>query len=76
MNEKEYKPSRNTVIAFAIALKLTLEETQSLLKTVGFVLSHSSKFDIIVEYFLINGIYDINEINQTLFAFDQSCLGV
>ena len=76
MNEKSYKPSKNTVIAFAIALELTLEETKHLLATVGFTLSKSSKFDIIIEYFLINGEYNIFTINETLFKFDQVCLGV
>ena len=76
MNEKNYKPSKNTVIAFAIALELTLEETEHLLSTVGFTLSKSSKFDIIIEYFLIKGEYDIFTINETLFKFDQVCLGV
>ena len=75
MNEKNYKPSKNTVIAFAIALKLTLEETNHLLATVGFALSKSNKFDIIIEYFLINGEYNIFTINETLFKFDQVCLG-
>ncbi|MBR2336932.1 MAG: O-acetyl-ADP-ribose deacetylase [Clostridia bacterium] len=76
MNEKDYKPSKNTVIAFAIALGLTFAETQSLLATVGFTLSHSNKFDIIIEYFLKNRVYDIFIINETLFKFDQVCLGV
>lgn len=76
MNEKNYKPSKNTVIAFAIALELTLEETKNLLSTVGFALSKSNKFDIIIEYFLLNGEYNIFTINETLFKFDQVCLGV
>lgn len=76
MNDRSYKPSKNTVIAFAIALRLTLEETKNLLSTVGFALSRSSKFDIIIEYFLIKGEYDIFTINETLFKFDQVCLGV
>ncbi|MGN0795976.1 MAG: O-acetyl-ADP-ribose deacetylase [Christensenellales bacterium] len=76
MNEKDYKPSKNTVLAFAIALKLTLKETKHLLSTVGFALSKSNKFDIIIEYFITNGIYDIFVINETLFKFDQVCLGV
>lgn len=76
MNDKDYKPSKNTVIAFAIALELTLKETQSLLATVGFTLSNSSKFDVIIEYFLLKGVYDIFLINETLFKFDQVCLGV
>ena len=76
MNEKSYKPSKNTVISFAIALELSLEETKRLLSTVGFTLSKSSKFDIIIEYFLLNGEYNIFTINETLFQFDQVCLGV
>lgn len=76
MNEKNYKPSKNTVIAFAIALELTLEETNHLLSTVGFALSKSNKFDIIIEYFLIKGEYNVFTINETLFKFDQVCLGV
>jgi predicted transcriptional regulator len=76
LNEKDYKPSKNTVIAFAIALKLSYSETQKLLATVGFTLSKSSKFDLIIEYFLQNGVYDIMQINETLFEFDQPCLGV
>lgn len=76
LNERDYKPSKNTVLCFAIALKLSLDETKSLLNTVGFALSKSSKFDVIIEYFLINKIYDIFTINETLFEFDQVCLGV
>ena len=76
MNEKDYKPSKNTVISFAIALEHSLEETKHLLSTVGFTLSKSSKFDIIIEYFLLNEEYNIYTINETLFKFDQVCLGV
>ncbi|MBQ8146700.1 MAG: macro domain-containing protein [Clostridia bacterium] len=76
MNDKSYKPSKNTVIAFAISLELTLEEAKRLLATVGFTLSRSSKFDIIIEYFIMNGNYDIFEINEVLFKFDQVGLGV
>lgn len=76
MNDKYYKPSKQTVISFAIALELSLEETKHLLSTVGFTLSKSSKFDIIIEYFLLRGEYNIFTINETLFKFDQVCLGV
>lgn len=74
-NDPKYKPSKATVIAFAIALELDMDETTQLLKTVGFTLSNSNTFDMIIQFFIINQNYDIFEINAALFQYDQVCLG-
>ncbi|MDO5136281.1 MAG: macro domain-containing protein [Eubacteriales bacterium] len=72
---KGYTPKKPTILALAVALELTLEETDDLLKRAGYALSHASKFDVIVEYFIVNGRYDIFDINQVLFKYDQPLLG-
>ena len=74
-NNRNYKPSKSTALAFAIALELDLEQTRDFIGRAGFALTHSSKFDIIVEYFIKKQNFNINEINIVLFEFDQSLLG-
>ncbi|WP_438317252.1 hypothetical protein [Sporosarcina sp. FA9] len=74
-NDVEYRPSKPTVLAFGLALQLNLDETQDLLRRAGFALSPSSKSDLIIEYFIGLGSYDMFEINEALFEFGQNVLG-
>ena len=75
-NNPDYKPTKSTAIAFAIALELNMEQTKDLIGRAGYALTRSSKFDVIIMYFIENGIYDLYDINAALYEFDQSLLGV
>jgi len=72
--DKFYTPSKRTAIALAIALKLNLDETNELLEKAGYVLSQSSKFDLIIEFFIINDKHDIFEINEALYYYKEPLL--
>lgn len=70
----DYHPRKGTAIAFAVALQLTLDETNDLLQSAGYVLTHAERVDIIVEYFIVNKVYDVLKLNEALFAYDQPTL--
>lgn len=74
-NNPDYKPTKPTAIALALALELNLAETRDLIGRAGYALTGSSKFDVIIMYFIREGNYNLFDINAALFEFDQSLLG-
>ena len=74
-SNKCYQPSKNTAFALAIALELNLDETKDFIGKAGYAITHSSMFDVIIEYYIVQGNYDIDKLNKTLLAFDQPLLG-
>ena len=73
--QSTYRPTKQTAQALAIALELSIDEADDLLERAGYAFSHSNKGDIIVEYFLVNKIYDIFAVNEALYHYDQPLLG-
>lgn len=74
-NTPGYTPKKSTVVAFCVALRLNLQESRELLAKAGYGMSRSNIFDVIVEYFIVKGLYDVDVINQVLFQYDQPQLG-
>ncbi|MBO4765970.1 MAG: hypothetical protein J5532_01580, partial [Lachnospiraceae bacterium] len=70
----EYRPKKPTAVAFALALRLSLDETKDMLARAGFALSPSSRFDLIVEFFIDNGVYDLSVINEALYDHGEPLL--
>lgn len=74
-NNPDYRPTKPTAVAFAIALELDLEQTKDLIGRAGYALTNSSKFDVIIRFFIESGNYNMMDINTTLFEFDQTLIG-
>ena len=75
MSDREYKPAKDTALALAIALELTLQQTSDLLDRAGYTLSHSNKRDVIIEYFIREGVHNLTDINEVLYKLDQKIIG-
>ena len=74
-NDPAYRPTKKTALALAVALELDLDETNDLLSRAGLAMSKADKFDMIVEFYILRGMYDIIRINEALYSFDQPLLG-
>lgn len=75
MSDREYKPAKDTALALAIALELSLQQTSDLLDRAGYTLSHSNKRDVIIEYFIREGVHNLVDINEVLYKLDQKIIG-
>lgn len=73
--DRSYKPAKDTCIALSLALKLSLSEANDILSRAGYVLSHSSKRDVVIEYFFREQIYNLNDVNEILFRLEQKLIG-
>ena len=75
VSDRSYKPAKDTCIALSLALKLSLSEANDILSRAGYVLSHSSKRDVVIEYFFREQIYNLNDVNEILFRLEQKLIG-
>ena len=75
VSDRSYKPAKDTCIALSLALQLSLSEANDILSRAGYVLSHSSKRDVVIEYFFRERIYDLNDVNEILYRLDQKLIG-
>lgn len=69
-----YQPTKSTVLALALALRLDLSETKDLMRTAGLAFTHASTTDMVVEYYIINCNWDLFQINETLDSLSQNPL--
>ena len=75
VSDRSCKPAKDTCIALSLALKLSLSEANDILSRAGYVLSHSSKRDVVIEYFFREQIYNLNDVNEILFRLEQKLIG-
>ncbi|MBR1805449.1 MAG: hypothetical protein IJ774_03575 [Selenomonadaceae bacterium] len=75
ISHKDYKPSKQTALAFAVALKLNFERTKELLAAAGYVLTKSTLFDVIVSFFIEHKIFDVDYVNRILHKYNQPLPG-
>lgn len=75
VSDRTYKPAKDTCIALSLALQLSLSEANDILSRAGYVLSHSSKRDIVIEYFFREYVYNLNDVNEILFRLEQKLIG-
>ena len=75
VSDRSYKPAKDTCIALSLALRLSLSEANDILSRAGYVLSHSSKRDVVIEYFFREQIYNLNDVNEILFRLEQKLIG-
>ncbi len=75
VSDYTYKPAKDTCIALALALNLSLEQANDLLERAGYTLSHSNHRDLIIEYFFKEGFYKLDDINEVLINLNQKPLG-
>ena len=75
MSDRNYRPSKDTALALVVALELSLKQANDLLSRAGYTLSHSNKRDVIVEYFIREGIFNLSDINEVLYHLDQKIIG-
>lgn len=75
ISNREYKPSKDTAIALALALELSLDEANDMLSRAGYTFSHSNKRDIIIEFFFREKVYNLMDANDVLYQLNQKLIG-
>ena len=75
ISSNDYHPSKQTVFALCIALRLNLKESTEFLSLAGYTFNHHKKYDLIIKFLLDDQIYEIDTVNEILFHFNEPCFG-